>query len=105
MLNPTAGHSGPLKPKDRLKLEAKRKKLMVDKGNAANMEEAREILKQLSPAYNGDGKAPKVGVHVTQGGVMCVSVIIESGGGSVAVFVFLLAIFLFLICDLRFFQL
>jgi hypothetical protein len=81
LLNPTAGHSGPLKPKDRLKLEAKRKKLMVDKGNAANMEEAREILKQLSPAYNGDGKAPKVGVHVTtQGGAMFV--IIESGGGG-----------------------
>jgi len=32
---------------------------MVDKGSAANMEEAREISKQLSPAYNEDGKAPR----------------------------------------------
>ncbi len=51
LLNPHASNSGPLKPKDRLKLESQRRKLMKDRSNAANMEKAREILKQLSPTY------------------------------------------------------
>jgi hypothetical protein len=59
-LNPySSAGGGPLKPKDRLKLEAKRKKLMVDKANPKALEDAREILKQLSPSYQGD-KGPKV---------------------------------------------
>ena len=60
LLNPHASNSGPLKPKDRLKLESQRRKLMKDRGNAANMEKARDILKQLSPTYQGSEKPPKV---------------------------------------------
>ena len=64
LLNPHAtSGGGPLKPKDRLKMEAKRKKLMADKGNAKAAEEARDILRQLSPSYQGD-KGPKVGEPV-----------------------------------------
>ena len=60
LLNPHAtSGGGPLKPKDRLKMEAKRKKLMADKGNPKAAEEAREILRQLAPSYQGD-KGPKV---------------------------------------------
>jgi hypothetical protein len=58
LLNASA-QTGPIKPKDRLKLEAKRKKLMSDKSNEANMLEARELLKQLSPNYQGAAQ-PKV---------------------------------------------
>ena len=60
LLNPYSSAKGPLKPKDRLKLEAKRKKLMAD-GTEESVAEARELLKQLSPAFQGDDKmAPKV---------------------------------------------
>jgi len=59
LLNPVAGTVGPLKPKDRLKLEAKRKKLMADRTNERAMAEAREVLHQLSPTYQGE-KGPRV---------------------------------------------